>query len=129
SCGDGIVQTSDGETCDDGNAVSGCDPLHPAQALDDCLNSCRTPICEDPARITLSRDPNQVKVHGRLISNTPVDFLNEHFVVQLSTGGDVVCRASLLGGSMTAQTATVWKFKNPTARDAGGFYNVKIIGR
>src|SRR5262249_36836223 len=34
SCGDAITQPSDGETCDDGNFVTGCNPQRPTQPLD-----------------------------------------------------------------------------------------------
>jgi len=85
-CGDGVVQSGDGESCDDGNSVSGCRPDRPQQALDPCLNSCQAPICEDPSKITLNTDkPDQVKAHGRLIvdAGTTVDF-----------GGDFTFRLS-----------------------------------
>src|SRR5206468_7332786 len=85
-CGDGVVQSGDGESCDDGNSVSGCRPDLPQTPLDPCLNSCQAPVCEDPSKITLNTvKPDQVKAHGRLIvdAGTTVDF-----------GGDFTFRLS-----------------------------------
>jgi hypothetical protein len=86
-CGDGVVQTGDGESCDDGNSVSGCRPDQPQRPLDACLNSCQEPMCDDPSKITLSTDKlDQVKAHGRLIveAETEVDFGSSEFTLRLS---------------------------------------------
>ncbi len=128
SCGDGVVQANDSETCDDGNTVSGCRPDKPQKPLDDCLNNCAKPICADPARIKFSSHdvPDLFTFHGRLISDVPVDFVNNHFVIELrDTAGRVVQRFSLLSGSIEVQNATSVRYKNRSARDSGGVYQVK----
>src|SRR5262249_32828536 len=103
SCGDGIVQANDVETCDDGNLVSGCRTDKPQQPLDSCLNNCNEPICADPARIKFAPEVTEdtFNFHGRLISDVPVDFVNNHFVIELrDASGNVVYRASLLRNSI-----------------------------
>ncbi len=132
SCGDGVIQANDSETCDDGNLVSGCDPNMPQKPLDDCLNSCRSLICEDPAKIKLSTAPNQIKVHGRMIANSAVDFTGEHYVIQLtqSQTGDVVYRASLLKGAISQWSPSTLSYRNKGAKKAGGgIYILKIQAR
>ena len=131
SCGDGVTQTKDSETCDDGNLVSGCDPQMPQKPLDDCLNSCRSPICEDPAKIKLSTSPNQIKVHGRMIANSAVDFTGQHYVIQLTQRqtGDVVYRASLLKGSISQWSPSTLSYRNKGAKKTGGIYILKIQAR
>ena len=65
--------------------VSGCRPDKPQQPLDSCLNNCNEPICADPARIKFGTHdlPDLFSFHGRLISDVPVDFINNHFVIEL----------------------------------------------
>jgi hypothetical protein len=83
-CGDGVVQMSDGETCDDGNTVSGCQPDKPQRPLDDCLNNCQEPLCEDPAKIKLNpAGQDALGAHGRLIATTDVDFNSGDFRVKI----------------------------------------------
>jgi hypothetical protein len=128
SCGDGVVQANNTETCDDGNLVSGCRADKPQKPLDGCLNNCDEPICADPARIKFgSQEAADVfSFHGRLISDVPIDFVNNHFVVELRTvARQVVYRSSLVGGSLEVQNAKSVHYKNRGARSAGGVYQVK----
>jgi hypothetical protein len=88
-CGDGILQLANGESCDDGNAVSGCRTDKPQKPLDGCLNSCQRPICDDPARIQQFDEPTTgkkdvVQVHARLIADIPVDFAGSSFELEIS---------------------------------------------
>lgn len=130
SCGDGVVQSSDQETCDDGNTVGGCRLDKPQKPLDDCLNSCRLPICDDPSRIKLTSGLDALAFHGRLIAPSAIDFASEHFVVQLSTpDGTVLYRDSLLAGTIPATTPTAWKFRNKAAKQSGGIYALKVRGK
>ncbi|MCC6850278.1 MAG: hypothetical protein IT294_17440 [Deltaproteobacteria bacterium] len=130
SCGDGVVQANDQETCDDGNTVSGCRTDKPQKPLDDCLNSCRLPICDDPSRIKLTSDLDLLAFHGRLVAPQAIDFSNQHFVIQLATpDGTVLYRDSLLAGSVPQTTGTAWKYRNKAAKTAGGIYAMKIRGK
>jgi len=89
SCGDGVVQDVDGETCDDGNTVSGCWPDQPQKPLDGCLNSCQQPICDDPSKIKLSDEAitgrkDLVQAHGRMISPLDLLFENEDLTFRIT---------------------------------------------
>ncbi len=130
SCGDGVVQANNAETCDDGNIVSGCRPDQPQRPLDDCLNSCRLPICDDPSRIKLTSGFDALAFHGRLVAPSAIDFSSEHFVIQLATtDGTVIYRDSLLAGSVPKTTATAWKYRNKAAKETGGISAMKIRGK
>ena len=88
-CGDGIIQGSDGESCDDANAISGCRPDQPQKPLDACLNSCQRPLCDDPAKVllydeTATGKKDVVQLHGRLISDATMEFAGEPFGIELS---------------------------------------------
>ncbi|MFN8545350.1 MAG: hypothetical protein U0807_14235 [Candidatus Binatia bacterium] len=125
-CGDG--KKNGGESCDDGNTVSGCDPVHPQKELDNCLNSCQSLICDDPAKIKLTRSPNELKFHGRLIvaDGESIDLSSENFVIQLTRGGAVVFRASLVSGSITG-TTSVAKYVDKTAKASSGIAKLKSL--
>jgi cysteine-rich repeat protein len=128
SCGDGVVQANDVETCDDGNLVSGCRTDKPQKPLDDCLNNCNEPICADPARIKFGSHemPDLFTFHGRLITPNPVDFVNNHFVIELRDMSDnVLYRSSLVSGSIEVQNAKSVRYKNRGARAGGGVYQLK----
>jgi hypothetical protein len=128
SCGDGVVQSDDSETCDDGNTISGCRTDQPQRPLDNCLNNCSEAICADPAKIVFGHG-NKLDVfqfHGRLISGSAVDFVNRHFVIELRTvSGDVIYRASLMAGSIEAQNDVAVRYKGRNARYEGGVYQLK----
>ena len=158
-CGDGIAQGSGGEICDDGNSVSGCRPDRPQQALDACLDDCRFPICEDPSRIQLFPDQNDVvQVHGRLIAPTAVEFEDGELRVRIARqvcthdttvgcDSDAQCDALSSGSTCTPNdpASTVfeqavtgsaidgngkrWRYKNPAAKTDGGIYLVKITAK
>jgi cysteine-rich repeat protein len=118
SCGDGHVDPNDNESCDDGNTVSGCDPMHPTVPLDLCQNNCTPPICHDPAKIVLGRVISKLTIHGLLATATPVDLSARSFVLQLSdVSGHVLYRNSLEAGSLVglADVGT-YKYKSKTAR-------------
>jgi len=72
-CGDGILNSDQGESCDDGNNLSGCRIDKPQKPVDGCLNSCNRPLCDDPARIQLfdvtKGKLDVVQVHARLITD------------------------------------------------------------
>ena len=158
-CGDTVTQVTDGESCDDGNSVSGCRPDRPQAALDACLNSCRFPICEDPSRIQLFPDGNDVvQVHGRLIAPAEIDFENGEFRVRISRricshdtsvlcDTDEECDALSAGsictpddpaslvfeqtvaGSAIDGNGKRWKYRNPAAKINGGLYGLKITAK
>src|SRR5262249_50197867 len=125
-CGDGHPDV--GETCDDGNMVSGCDPQHPRTPLDSCTNSCKLPICDDPSKINFNEFVDRIDVHGRLVSPGSVDFSSEMFVLQLvDSKKAVVFRASLHGGDLVGTPGgKVFRYKNKAAKATGGAYSVKI---
>jgi hypothetical protein len=128
ACGDGVTQANDTETCDDGNLVSGCRTDKPQKPLDDCLNNCNEPICADPAKIKFGTHdlPDVFNFHGRLISPVDIDFINQHFVIELRTStGDVIYRSSLFRGSIEVQSAKSVRYKNRGARTGGGIYQLK----
>jgi hypothetical protein len=127
-CGDGNVDASDSETCDDGNDVSGCDPQHPTKALDECQTNCTAPICHDPAKILLGSTIDRFDLHARLTSDAVVDFTGQTFVVELTDPlGGVIYRASLDADAITGDAAKgKFKFKNNLARAAGGVAALKI---
>ncbi len=129
-CGDGVVQSNNTETCDDGNTISGCRTDKPQQPLDECLNNCNEPICADPARIKFGHGTQQdmFDFHGRLITpiGAPVDFINNHFVIELRDAADgVIFRASLVRGSLEVQNVKSVRYKNRGARAGGGIYQMK----
>jgi hypothetical protein len=158
-CGDGVTQASGGETCDDGNSVSGCRPDRPQQALDACLNNCEFPICEDPSRIQLYPDRNDVvQVHGRLIAPTAIEFEDGEFRVRIARrvcthdtsmtcSDDAQCDALSTGSVCTSDDPAAvvfeqsvagsaidgsgkrWKYRNPAAKTDGGIYQLKIIAK
>lgn len=158
-CGDASTQPSDGEICDDGNSVSGCRPDRPQAALDACLNNCQFPICEDPSRIQLFPDRDDVvQVHGRLIAPTTVDFETGEFRVRISRrvcthDNSVACSTDeqcdalspgstctpddpvsvvfeqTVAGSAIDGNGKRWKYRNPAAKTDGGIYQLKITGK
>jgi len=84
-----VVQVADGESCDDGNTVSGCRLDKPQKPLDGCLNSCQLPICDDPSKIRLfdelaTGNKDLVQGHGRLITHAAMAFESEDFTIRLS---------------------------------------------
>lgn len=86
-CGDGIVQESGGESCDDADEVSGCRSDRPEKPLDRCLATCQRPLCGDPSRIRLvagavGRDV--VDVHARLVSDLPYELDRLPFEVEIA---------------------------------------------
>jgi hypothetical protein len=125
SCGDGVVQAQNNETCDDGNLVSGCRPDQPQRPLDECLNNCNRAICDDPARISFKRDQDLLKFHGRLISEQSVDLGAGHFVIELRDVGDnVLYRASVTRSTIVSYNGT-FRYKNRNAKLTGGLYTMK----
>jgi hypothetical protein len=132
SCGDFITQTADGETCDDGNLVSGCDPLHPTRPLDPCQNTCTPPICQDPARIKIVDGVGQLNVHGRIEPVPPaltLDPASNTFVLELtSTDGLVLYRTSLEAGLIVPR-GRGFKYVDRTAKVNGGIARLKFAPR
>ncbi len=155
-CGDTVVQPADGESCDDGNPVSGCRPDQPQRPLDDCLNSCQQPICEDPSRIQLDPDGHDaIQVHGRLITSSVVDFTSGDLTLRisrrvcshdteqpcatdqecdaLSSGATCTVRGTVLEqtvpGSAIDGNAKRWRYRNSLAKTAGGIYSIKITSK
>jgi hypothetical protein len=132
SCGDAVKQTSDGETCDDGNFVTGCDPQHPTQPLDACQTSCTPPICQDPAKIRYVNGVGILDVHGRIEPVAPATALDPAaatFVVELTDGaGAVVFRSSLEAGVIVPRGAG-FKYVDRGAKLAGGISRLKFAPR
>ncbi len=131
-CGDAVLQTSDGETCDDANLVSGCDPLHPTRPLDACQTSCTPPICQDPARIRNAGGIGTLSVHGRIEPVAPATTLDPStadFVVELtSDDGIVLFRTSLDAGLIQAH-GRGFKYVDRAAKLAGGIGSLKFAPR
>ncbi len=127
SCGDGTTQAGNGETCDDGNTVSGCDPARPLRELDGCLNNCTVPICNDPARIKFGPVHDQLKLHAQLIAplTKTVGFGTQPFVLQLSRSGQTIFEKTIPAGAL--QTAgRGFKYKNVGARAASGVERLAV---
>jgi cysteine-rich repeat protein len=128
-CGDGIVQ--DGESCDDGNTVSGCDPQHLSKPLDMCQNNCTPPICHDPAVIVEGPVLGRFSMHGLMATTTPVDLASNTFVFELTdaTFNQVLYRNSLEAESLV-QVGLVpdntFKYNNRLARVLGGIAKVRV---
>jgi hypothetical protein len=62
-----------------------------------------------------------------LISGPLVDFINNHFVIELRDASDnVIFRSSLQRNSIEVQNAKTVRYKNRDARSGGGIYQVKI---
>jgi hypothetical protein len=129
-CGDGNADKADGETCDDGNAGSGCDPVHPRRQLDGCANTCTVPICVDPSRIAFGPLLDQVDFHGMLTpigGNTNLDPTSVDFVYELTDAFETpIFRASLESGTLMPMTRTTYRYKNKEAARTGGIASVKI---
>ncbi len=125
SCGDAVVQGGNGETCDDGNTVSGCNNVR--KPLDGCQNNCTPPICNDPARVQWKEPHDLVTFHGQLMTDATIDLLGEHFVYELQDiDTNVLFRTSLLAGSLTMLTDTTFVYLNRAAKLVGGVYKLKI---
>jgi hypothetical protein len=153
ACGDGILQPAQGESCDDGNTISGCKASKPEVPLDGCLDSCQRPICGDPSRMrewdeaTTGRK-DVVDVHVRLVSDRLFDFDQQSFEVEIlhracSNDDTVACttNAACPGGTCVTRTVlheTVvggipdgnpprWRYRNVRAKDEGGIYSIKLL--
>lgn len=155
SCGDGIVETAAGESCDDGNTVSGCKPDKREVPLDGCLNTCQRPSCGDPSRVreydeVLTGRKDAVDLHVRLISDRQFDFDQQPFEVEIlhrgcshDDGLPCAVDADCGGGGATCVTRTVlhetvpggipdgnpprWRYRNVLAKSQGGIYSVKLL--
>jgi hypothetical protein len=141
-CGDGKVQLSGGESCDDGNSVSGCRPDQPQKPLDGCLNNCQRPLCDDPSKIKLFDEATTgkkdlIKVHGRLITTVPVDPDLFGFGIEILKRDcrpgmpcDVV---TVFGEEVPSVPGGVnplhFKYKNKLAKTEGGLFLVKIVSK
>ncbi len=153
ACGDGILQA--GESCDDGNAISGCKVDKPEVPLDGCLQTCQRPMCGDPSRVreydeVLTGRKDAVDLHVRLVSDRLFDFDQQPFEVEIlhracSHDDALACRvaADCGGGGATCVTRTVlhetvpggipdgnpprWRYRNVDAKAAGGIYSIKLL--
>jgi hypothetical protein len=121
-CGDGVLQTSNGESCDDGNSVSGCRVDKPQKPLDGCLNSCNLPICDDPARIQLFDEvktgkKDVVQLHARLITGNTTEIDGPSFTMEIARricthdaslvcSDDADCAAEQPGATCTDRVCT-----------------------
>lgn len=127
-CGDGVVQASAGETCDDGNCAE-CDPLRPQRPLDGCNNSCAGNICRDPSRIKLMDGLDVLHFHGRL---APLDdargitLAGNDVTIGLRIGEDSIFEAMLRPEGTAAQQRRRFRYKNPAARQEGGIYKLFV---
>jgi len=127
-CGDGVVDFSDGETCDDGNRISGCDPTHPGHSLDLCLDNCTEPICQDPAKITHAPLADRFDFHGRLVTATTLDFPHQDFVLRLTDpNGGVIFGVVIGAGGITGDRDTgKFRYVDRAAKTRGGVAELKI---
>jgi len=130
-CGDGRIDTTDGESCDDGNLVSGCDPKRPLTPLDPCTNQCEGPICKDPGKIRLTAGIDRVDLHGRIeptIAGFQLDPATNDFVVQLTgASGQVIFRATVPAGALLSNsTATSYQYVDRLAPKNGGMAKLKV---
>jgi cysteine-rich repeat protein len=132
SCGDGVPQTSRGETCDDGNLVSGCNPARPTEPLGACQMSCTPPICQGPAKIRYKNGVGILDVHGRMQPVAPATTLEpgtNTFVVELTDAvGAVLFRSSLEAGLLVPRGAG-FKYVDRAAKVSGGISRLKFAPR
>jgi hypothetical protein len=133
SCGDAITQPTDGETCDDGSLVSGCNPHHAAVPLDPCQNGCTPPICEDRARFRTIHGMGVLDVHGRIEPVPPalrLDPFGNTFVVELTDDltGAVIFRRSLDAG-LIVRRGRGFRYVDRTAKVNGGIARLKVAPR
>jgi hypothetical protein len=132
-CTDGHLDTTDGETCDDGNTVSGCKPPHFSIPLDGCQNNCTPPVCKDPSKVVLAQYIDRFTFHGRLPATSTLDFASKAFVVELTNpSGRVLYRASVPAGAITDTSGVLsgpFRHKNLNAKLAGGIADLKIKTR
>lgn len=126
-CGDGVVQGGNGETCDDGNTVEGCDPRRPLRELDPCRNNCSLMVCEDPAQIQFGSVIDQFKFHGRLsVGEANMDFATQSLRVEVTNAlGAVVSLALPPGSLLQTGTSHTYHYTNGAARRDGGIYKAK----
>src|SRR5262249_31095367 len=131
-CGDGVVQANHGESCDDGNLLSGCNPDRPTLALDACQNVCTGPICHDPSKIKTTSRGSVLSVHGRLLPMAPettIDPTNATFVIELTdSNGTVLFRASLEAGAIQAK-GSGFGYTDRAAAQGSGIGTLKIRPR
>jgi len=119
-CGDGVVQKSSGESCDDGNSVDGNCQNRPV--LDNCRNDCTIPICGDPAKIRFHNPPalDYFTVFGRIIPIDTFDPASMPISFTLTDEqGNVLISESLQAGQLTSR-GLGWRFSNTSARTQGG---------
>ena len=157
ACGDGILQPAQGESCDDGNTVSGCKTEKPEVPLDGCLNTCQRPICGDPSRVrewdeSATGRKDAVDLHVRLVSDVNervFDFDQHPFEVEIlhracsqddtrscatdsdCTGaGSCVTRTILnetVPGGIPDGNPPRWRYRNTRAKTEGGIYSIKLL--
>ncbi len=157
ACGDGILQPAQGESCDDGNTVSGCKTEKPEVPLDGCLNTCQRPICGDPSRVrewdeSATGRKDAVDLHVRLVSDVNervFDFDQQPFEVEIlhracsqddtrscatdsdCTGaGSCVTRTILnetVPGGIPDGNPPRWRYRNTRAKTEGGIYSIKLL--
>lgn len=129
-CGDSVVQSGNGEQCDDGNCAE-CDPVHPQKALDGCSNTCEGILsCKDPARVTLTTGLDVLKFHGRMvpIEGGPIDFRDNEFSFSLTTAHNLVFEASVPAGAIKALVSSGnFTYRNAAAKQGGGIYKLRAI--
>jgi hypothetical protein len=130
-CGDGVKDEAEGtqtESCDDGNLISGCDPVHPQKALDPCQLNCTVPQCQDPAKILIV-DPglDRLDLHTRLTTFDELDFRDKDLIIELTDRmGVVLYRVSLDAGSIVGDPLSgKFKYSNKFAKVNGGIAKLK----
>ena len=125
-----MVQPGHGETCDDGNLLSGCNPARPTIPLDACQNVCTAPICHDPSTIKFASGRGAFSMHGRIIPvapDTTLDPRNRTVVVELTDADEVVLFRSSLEAGKLQQKGVTFAYVDPTAMQNGGFSKLKIV--
>lgn len=157
ACGDGVLQTNQGESCDDGNTVSGCNADKPEVPLDGCLDTCQRPLCGAPSRVrewdegTTGRK-DAVDLHVRLVTDVNervFDFDQQPFEVELlhracsqddtrscTTSSDCTGAGSCVTRTILSETVPGgipdgnpprWRYRNVDAKDQGGIYSIKLL--
>ncbi len=130
-CGNGTLDP--GETCDDGNQVTGCRTDLPQKPKDSCNNDCKRPACKDPTRIDFRTGLGFIRFHARIATdplNPVLDASGKTVTLRLrspSAYGGVVFEASIRSGLEGANGR--FTYRDRTARKSGGIETIEIRPR
>ncbi len=147
TCGNGVVEC--GETCDDGNTVSGdeCSPTcqfeeictdfvdnEPDGRLDcfdqDCSEVCGSfvngGVPSRPSRIIFKRSLDMLRVFGAILPRTTFDPTTERFGIAVSNSAGVLFSAAVPPGGLGPRGETRWVLRDPAARLNGGIFSASL---